>query len=157
VWTAAPRAVRTVAVGTVLVLAYGTLVHIAQLVAAGFAPYPALPGWLRVYFVSLTLLDPLAAVLLARRRRAGVVLAVAVLLTDAAANGWANYALDPASGVTAGRVGQAVVTVLALVVTSLAVPMWRHAGGAEHGRPSTPTSQEATGAQPRSPAPRDRT
>jgi hypothetical protein len=129
VWTAAPRAVRTVAVGTVLVLAYGTLVHVAQLVAAGFAPYPALPGWLRVYFVSLTLLDPLAAVLLARGRRSGVVLAVALLITDALANGWANYALDPAGGVTAGRMGQAVITALALLVTALAVPMWRYASG----------------------------
>jgi hypothetical protein len=129
VWTGAPPAVRVVAVGTVVVLAYGTLVHVVQLVAAGFAPYPDLPGWLRVYFVSLTVLDPLAAVLLARGRRSGVVLAVAVLVTDALANGWWNYALDPAGGVTAGRVGQAVITALALVVTVLAVPMWRHAPG----------------------------
>jgi hypothetical protein len=129
VWTGAPQAVRTAAVGTVLVLAYGTLVHVLQLAAAGLAPYPELPGWLRVYFVSLTVLDPLAAVLLVRGRRSGVVLAVAVLVTDALANGWANYALDPAGGVTAGRVGHAVITALALVVTVLAVPMWRHAPG----------------------------
>ena len=128
-WWQAPRAVRTVAVGTVLVLAYGTLVHVAQLAVAGFAPYPELPGWLRVYFVGLTVLDPLAAVLLARGRRSGVVLAVAVLVTDALANGWANYALDPAGGVTAGRVGQAVVTALALTLAVTAPRMWRHAPG----------------------------
>ena len=135
-WTGAPPAVRAVALGTVLVLAYGTLVHVVQLMAAGLAPYPELPGWLRVYFVGLTAVDPLAAVLLARRRRSGVLLAVAVLVTDALANGWAAYALDPAGGVTAARVGQAVVTALALAVTAAALPMWRHAtgsGGSEVG------------------------
>lgn len=108
----------------VAVLAYGTLVHVVQLLASGLDPYPELPGWLRLYFVGLTVLDPLAAVLLARRRRSGIALAVAVLMTDSLANGWANYALDDRSGVTAGRVGQAVVTVLALVLVLGARSLW---------------------------------
>jgi len=62
----------------VVVLAYGTVVHVVQLVAGGFNPYPDLPSWLRVYFTALTVLDPLAAVLLARRRRGGVVLVVRI-------------------------------------------------------------------------------
>lgn len=41
-------------------------------------------------------------------------LAVAVLVSDAAANGVADYALDPAVGVTAGRTGHAVSTMLAI-------------------------------------------
>ena len=65
-----------------------------QLVASGFNPYPDLPSWLRIYFTALTVLDPLAAVLPARRRRSGVVIAVVVLVSDAAANGFANYVLD---------------------------------------------------------------
>lgn len=125
-WAAAPQAVRAIALGTVVVLAYGTAVHVVQLVAPGH-PYPEQPGWLRLYFVGLTVLDPLAAVLLARARRSGVVLAVAVLVTDAAANGWANYAVDDAGGVTAGRVGQAVITALALVLVGTAPRLWRHA------------------------------
>jgi len=119
--------VRRVAVGGVLVLGYGTVVHVVQLVGSGFDPYPDLPPWLRCYFVSLTVLDPLAAVLLARGRRSGVVLAGAVLVTDALANGWANYALDPATGLTAGRVGQAVTSLLALVALGMTRRLWQHA------------------------------
>ena len=108
-----------------LVLLYGTAVHVVQLAAAGGTPYPGMPGWLRAYFLSLTLLDPLTAGLLLLRRRSGVVLAVAVLVSDAAANGWANYALDPASGVTPGRVGQAVITLLALALLAVTPLLWR--------------------------------
>lgn len=43
-----------------------------------------------------------------------------VLLTDAAANGYANYVLDDATGVTAGRVAQAIITVLALALALVA-------------------------------------
>ncbi|WP_245692003.1 hypothetical protein [Geodermatophilus telluris] len=109
------------------VLAYGTAVHVVQLVLGGDDPYPGLPGWLSGYFVSLTLLDPLAGVLLWLRRRSGVVLTVGVLVSDAAANAWADYALDPAAGVTVGRVGQAVVTVLALAAVAAAPLLWRAA------------------------------
>jgi len=49
----------------VVALAYGTVVHLGQLLPSGGAPYPGLPTWLSSYFVSLTVLDPLAAVLLA--------------------------------------------------------------------------------------------
>jgi len=131
----APRAVRAVALGTVAVLGYGTVVHVVQLVAAGSDPYPEQPGWLRLYFVALTLLDPLAAVLLYRARRSGVVLAVAVLVTDAVANAWANYAVDDAGGLTAGRVGQAVVTLLALVLVLASGRLWQHAGRPVRDRP----------------------
>ena len=126
-WRGAPPSVGRVALGFVVVLAYGTAVHVAQLVATGFDPYPGLPGWLRSYFISLTVLDPLAAVLLARRHRSGVVLAVAVLVSDAAANGVANYALDPAAGITAGRVGHAVITMLAVGACAVAPRLWRSA------------------------------
>jgi len=80
-----------------------------------------LPDWLRAYFTALTVLDPLAAVLLARRRRSGVVLAATVLVSDAAANGWANYALDDSVAITTGRVGHAVITVLAVALV-IALP-----------------------------------
>ena len=124
-WDGAPRPAQVAAAVLVLVLAYGTVVHVVQLAAAGGVPHPDLPGWLRAYFVSLTLLDPLAAGLVLLRRRSGVVLAVTVLVSDAAANGWANHVLDPASGVTAGRVGQAVVTLLALALLAVTPALWR--------------------------------
>lgn len=124
-WEGAPRSVRSTALAVVVVLTYGTAVHVVQLVASGFDPYPDLPGWLRIYFIALTVLDPLAAVLLGRRRRSGVFLAVAVLVSNTAANGVANYALDPAGGVTAGRVGHAVITVLAVGACVAAPRLWR--------------------------------
>lgn len=118
---------RVVAAMIVLVLTYGTVVHVLQLVISRLDPYPDLPGWLRTYFVSLTILDPLAAVLLAYRTRAGVLLAVTVLVSDAVTNGWANYVLDTASGVTVGRVGQAVITLLAIGACAFAPHLWRAA------------------------------
>ncbi|MGR7025524.1 hypothetical protein [Geodermatophilus sp. URMC 62] len=132
-WQGAPRSARVVAAGAVVVLAYGAVVHVVQVVLGGGNPYPGLPGWLRAYFVSLTLLDPLAAVLLALRRRTGLVLAVAVLVSDAAANAWANYALDPAAGGTAGRVGQAVVTLLAVALLAATPLLWRETAPADRG------------------------
>ena len=126
-WAGAPRSVRAVAVAGVALLVFGTAVHVVHLVAGGSATYAGLPGWLRLYFVSLTVLDPLAAVLLARARRSGVVLAVAVLVTDAAANAVANYAVDPTGGVTVGRIGQAVITVLAVGAVAMSGRLWRSA------------------------------
>lgn len=123
-WRDAPRPVRVPASIVVLVLTYGTVVHLVQLALSGLEPYPGLPGWLRTYFVSLTVLDPLAAVLLAYRTRTGVALAVTVLVTDAAANGWANYVLDTAGGVTVGRVGQAFIAVLTIGACAAAPHLW---------------------------------
>ncbi|MGC5311017.1 hypothetical protein [Micromonospora zamorensis] len=114
-----PLAVRCVVAVAVLVFAYGSAVHIVQLLIPQFGPQLALPGWLTVYFASLTLWDPLAALLLVARRVEGLALGCVVLVTDAAANWYANYVLDPAGGVTPGRVGQAVITALALALVAL--------------------------------------
>ena len=109
---------------TAAVLAYGTVVHVLQLLVGGWDPYPSVPGWLAVYFVSLTVLDPLAAALLLLRRRAGLVLGCAVLVTDAAANGYANYAIDASVGLTVGRVGHAVITLLTLALLVATPRLW---------------------------------
>lgn len=124
-WQGAPQSVHIIVLAIVVLLAYGTAVHVVQLVAAGFKPYEGMPGWLRTYFIALTVLDPLAALLLARRRRSGVALAVVIFVSDAAANGFANYALDPAAGVTVGRVGHAVITMLAISACAAAPQLWR--------------------------------
>ena len=84
-WRGAPQPVRVAAAALVIILAYGTAAHLVHLASSGFDPYPEVPGWLRTYFVALTLADPLAAVLLAWRTRVGVVLAVAVLVSERAA------------------------------------------------------------------------
>jgi hypothetical protein len=116
--------VRRAVLAASAVFAYGTVVHVVQLVVGGGDPYPSLPPWLATYFISLTLLDPLAAVLLQLRRRAGLLLGCAVLVTDAAANGYANHVIDASAGVTAGRVGHAVITLLALALLSVTPRLW---------------------------------
>ena len=119
-WAGVPDGVRWAVFVTAAVLAYGTVVHVLQLLAGGWDPYPSVPGWLAVYFVSLTVLDPLAAALLVLRRRAGLVLGCAVLVTDAAANGYVNYAIDA----SVGRVGHAVITLLALALLVATPRLW---------------------------------
>jgi hypothetical protein len=123
-WDGVPAGVRRVVLVAVAVFGYGTVVHAVQLLAGGLDPYPGVPTSLAVYFVSLTVLDPLAAVLLLLRRRAGLVLGCAVLVTDAAANGYANYAVGDVEGITAGRVGQAVITLLAVALLLAAPRLW---------------------------------
>ena len=109
---------------TSAVLGYGTVVHLVQLLVGGGNPYPSVPAWLATYFVLLAVLDPLAAVLLLLRRRAGLMLGCAVMVTDAAANGYANYAIDAGVGVTVGRVGHAVITLLALALLVATPRLW---------------------------------
>ena len=113
---------RPVRFGLVAVLAYGTVVHVVQLFS--WPPYPWAPGWLAAYFVSLTVFDPLAAGLLLARRAAGLYLAIAVLASDALANGYAVYGPAGADTGTAARVGQAVISLLA-VATVICAPWLR--------------------------------
>jgi hypothetical protein len=84
------------------------------------------PIWLATYFISLTLLDPLAALLLWARRAIGLSLGILVLATDAAANGCAVHSL-PGATATA-RIAQAVVSILALaaLITAPRVRRWMH-------------------------------
>lgn len=119
------------------VFAYGGVVHLGDLLGVRpGGPGPATPAWLLWYFTSLTVFDPLAALLLALRRIEGLSLGCVVLVSDAVANGYANYVLDAAPGITLGRIGQAVITALAVALVAAAprVAPWLHrperAGGA---------------------------
>ncbi|MER5334108.1 hypothetical protein [Micromonospora sp. NPDC002717] len=84
-----------------------------------------------VYFTSLAVFDPLAALLLALRRIEGLLLGCVVLASDAAANGYANYVLDTVPGTTPGRIGQVVITALAVALIAAAprVAPWLHRPG----------------------------
>lgn len=85
--------------------------------------------WLAVYFTSLTVVDPLAAVLLCARRTAGLYLGVLVLVTDALANGYAVYGLPGAPPVA--RVSQVVVSTMAIAALATApyVHRWLRPSG----------------------------
>ena len=121
-WVGVPTRARFVLTATALTFVYGTGAHVTQLLTGGLNPYPAMPGWLSVFFVSLTLLDALVVALLLLRPAAGLVVGAQILVTDALANAYANYVVDDAAGVTAGRVGQAVISLLAVAL--VAVTPW---------------------------------
>jgi len=115
--------VRVIAAAEAAALGYGTVVHVVQLVMGGCRPYPWAPTWLAAFFASLTVLDPVAAALLWRRRTAGPYLAAFVFVTDAAANGYADSCVSPDVPATA-RASHAVITVMAVAVLA-AVPFVR--------------------------------
>ena len=86
-------------------------------ITAGWMPYAYAPHWLAAYWSALLLLDPLAAVLIAYRRRSGLLLAPAILLTDAAANGYAIHVLS--LGGPLAPIGHGVVSAVAVGCAAL--------------------------------------
>jgi hypothetical protein len=125
-WRGVPRSIALVVAVQVALLSYGGVVHVIHLATGGWPPYRWAPIWLAIYFTSLTVLDPLAAFLLWARRTIGLYLGILVLVTDAAANGYAVYGLPGTTGTA--RIAQAIVSLLALaaVITASRVRRWMH-------------------------------
>lgn len=98
----------------------GAASHIADLIAGGTAVYEQFHAGLRLFWISLTLLDPLTAALLALRRRAGIVLALVVILTDIAVN-WTVYFTVSGSPLS-GVVNQTLFAAILLVTAPM---LWR--------------------------------
>ena len=71
----------------------GTTTHAMTLFSVGWMPQAQAPVWMNLYWTSLVLLDPLTVVLLWTRRRWGVWLGIAVMVTDVAINSYATYGL----------------------------------------------------------------
>ena len=93
----------------------GTTTHVIDLVLGGLDVYAGYPFALRLFWVSLTLLDPTVVLLIALRRRAGVVLGVAVIVVDVIIN---SVAIGPSPGL----LNQVLFGVFLLAT---AVPLWR--------------------------------
>ena len=72
----------------------GTTTHVMDLASGGANTYEPLPMAVRVFWISLTLFDPLVVMLLVFRRRAGLVLGLAVILVDIAVNWTVFVAID---------------------------------------------------------------
>ncbi|TCK46211.1 hypothetical protein EDF60_1463 [Leucobacter luti] len=70
--------------------AMGTMTHIIDLAADGIGVYAGFPELARVFWISLTVLDPLVLVLLFARLRAAAPLAVLVMVADLAVN-WSVF------------------------------------------------------------------
>lgn len=66
----------------------GTCTHTAGIIRQGFLAYPA-PLALNIYWDLLTLLDPLTVVLLWTRIKAGIGLALVIMVTDIIINSYA--------------------------------------------------------------------
>ena len=80
-----PRSVTVIFVVYTICFLVGTYTHAAGLVQRGFLALPV-PFAIGVFWDALTLLDPLAAVLLWWRPRAGIRLALAIMAADVCVN-----------------------------------------------------------------------
>lgn len=98
----------------------GTVSHIADLISGGLDTYEQFPAPLRVFWIGLTVLDPLVIALLAMRRRAGIVLALAVILADISVN-W-TVLLTISGNPLYGAIDQ---TLFAAVLAITAPVLWR--------------------------------
>lgn len=63
--------------------------HARDIAAGGWLPYRSAPMALNLYWTSLAVLDPATVILLLRRPRTGLYLALAVMISDVAVNSWA--------------------------------------------------------------------
>lgn len=112
-----------------LCLAGATVNHVRALIARGWFP-DALPTATALYWDSLTFLDPLAAVLLFVRPRAGIGLTGAIIVSDVAHNLWFTAA-HPLHGsivvdVTSSLFMMSQILFLLFVVATAPLA-WRHA------------------------------
>ncbi|WP_156252241.1 hypothetical protein [Pseudactinotalea terrae] len=101
----------------------GTASHVADIVSAGTGSYQGFPTPIRLFWVSLTVLDPIVIALVLLRRRTGVVLGVVIMVTDVAV----NATVQAASGVLspAGLIGQGAFLTIVLASARL---LWRWFG-----------------------------
>lgn len=97
----------------------GTTTHVADLVVGGMNAYSGFPPGVRLFWATLTILDPVTAALIILRRRSGIVLGSAVIIADIAVN-WSVFAA--VGGLSSfGVVNQSLFAGLILVT---ARPLW---------------------------------
>ena len=126
-WAALPVWARWVLAVYLIGFADGTAAHARDLARAGFHAYSGFPQVpLRVFFISLVLLDPLVVVLTALVLPAGIWLGSIVVVLDVAANtagNWSRIQRDPAWPFTAS--GVLLIIVFAVFVLATAPAMLR--------------------------------
>jgi hypothetical protein len=84
----------------VLCFLVGTFTHTRTLLGHGWLPHDWVPLPVNIFWTLLTFADPLAALLLLVRRNAGIVLGLAIMISDVAINTWvaSRFGLDGLSG-----------------------------------------------------------
>ncbi|KQQ01491.1 hypothetical protein ASG06_13650 [Rathayibacter sp. Leaf185] len=99
----------------------GTTTHTADLIIGGPNAYSAFPLGVRLFWMTLTILDPITAALIVFRRRSGIVLGIVVITADIAVN-WTVFAT--VGGLSSfGVISQSLFAVL-LVVTVRRLWVW---------------------------------
>jgi hypothetical protein len=105
----------------------GACAHFRDLFRGGIHAYASWPHVsIQVFFVSLVVLDPLVAVLVALGRRHGVWLASGVMVLDVSANWIGNWRWlrdDPAGLLSSG--GLLSITLFGLFVVASVLPLHR--------------------------------
>ena len=119
--SASTRALRAFQAAWVIGFLVGTTTHTADLIFGGWDIYSGFPLGVRLFWVTLTLLDPITAVLIIFRRRAGVALGLAVIIADIAVN-WTVFAVIGGLSVF-GVVSQSLFAVI-IFVTARALWIW---------------------------------
>jgi len=71
-------------------LGLGTLSHLVDIVLNGWLPYDFAPLAFNLYWTALTLLDPLCILLLLSKRRWGLIVLIAIMVTEVAINAYAT-------------------------------------------------------------------
>ena len=83
---------------TVFVLAgsltIGAAFHWIDIYQAGFLPYKAAPLAINIFWTMLAVVDLLAAYLLVRQRKLGLILTLVIMVMDVGVNSYAAYELD---------------------------------------------------------------
>lgn len=82
----------------VLCFLIGTFTHVRTLLGHGWLPYDWVPMPVNIFWTLLTFADPLAALLLLKRRNAGILLGLAIMISDVAINTWVAYGYQALSG-----------------------------------------------------------
>ncbi len=97
----------------------GTTTHTADLIVGGVNAYSDFPLGVRLFWVSLTFLDPATAALIIFRRRSGIVLGIAVIVADITVN-WTVFVMVGGLSLF-GVISQSLFAALILVT---ARPLW---------------------------------
>ena len=116
---ASARALRVLQVMWVLGFLVGTTTHTVDLILGGVNAYSNFPLGVRLFWVTLTILDPATAALIIFRRRFGIVLGSAVIIADIAVN-WTVFAVVGGLSLF-GVISQSLFAVLIVVA---ARPLW---------------------------------
>jgi hypothetical protein len=146
-WGRLPRWARWVLAAYLLGFAEGTCAHVSDLARGGIHVYAAFPHrFIRVFFVSLVVLDPVAALLAVLVRRAAVWWGSAVMTLDVAANwvtNWPSVKSDPAQLLR--PVGLTPITLFGVFVLASSLPLARALGTAAD--PASPPGEPANGCE----------